>query len=61
MQKFILRKCKNFFKLGARKFHFPKYKKNLFLEKYKRKFQSGFFLFFELGLRNASGNPLMNY
>ena len=41
------------FNLGAKKFHFlkykssifPKYKKNFFLRKYKKLFQSGMFLF----------------
>ena len=38
-EKYFLRKYKNFFNLGARKFHFLKYKKF---------FQSEFFLLFEL-------------
>ena len=38
-----------FFKLGARKFHFLKYKKNVFLRKNKKFFPSDFFYFSSLG------------
>ena len=52
---------RNFFKLGARNFHFPKYKKTFFMEKYKNFFQSGFFLFFKLGLKSVPGSPIIHY
>ena len=70
---FISRNIRNFsssesfllicFNLGVRKFHFPKYKKKLFLRKYKKFFQSGiflFFLFFELGMKSAPGSCIYN-
>ena len=48
--KFIFGKNVRVFKLGLRKFHFPKYKKF---------FQSGFLLFFKLGLKSVPGTPLI--
>ena len=46
--------CKNYesFKLGARKFHFPKYVKF---------FHSIFFLFFKLGLKSVPYSHLVHY
>ena len=48
-------------KLGSRKIHFPKYKKNLFLKNYKKFFQSVFLLFFELGMKSVPGSPWIHY
>ena len=53
-----------FFELEARKFHFPKYKFKFFLRNYKKFFQNDFFkffLFFELGFKNAPGSSLYSY
>ena len=55
-----MRKHKNFFNLRARKFHFPKYKKNFFLRKYKT-FLGWIFPFYynylSLGWKEAQAAP----
>ena len=37
-ERLLKKLVKNFFNLGARKFHFTKYKKNIFLRKYNNFF-----------------------
>ena len=55
-----IRKYNKFFNLRARKFHFPKYKKNFFLRKYKNFFRVGCFYFLSLGFKSASGSSIIH-
>ena len=43
---FFWKKCQAYLILGARKFHFLKYKKNVYWRKYNKVFRNGFFLNF---------------
>ena len=52
------------FNLEVRKFHFPKYKKNIFFKKLLEIFSEWhffIFLFFELGLESGPGSPINRY
>ena len=52
---------KKFGNLRARKFYFPKYKKNIFGENITKECVYFLFLFFELGLKNDPGSPIIHY